>query len=211
MNIFSLKTNFKPLLAKTSIVTAIVTISWWNSAALAEETFEVRSDNFNLSIPMPSFSSALGSREDRQTGQTATGNPVAIGELIPKSESFSDWTQLFAVLIEEGLELSLDQYVGQTMNQFLRACKMNIEDIRMLEKRNDLAVFVIPCPNYLDNPAVGEVAQFAVIQSGKSFFKIYQHWRGKAFKVSDPASFPGSTDDRQRFFDNLQNIRISKR
>lgn len=176
----------------------------------AQETFVAQSPNLTVEVNMPRFHTVSGSIESRQSGEAQNGSPVVIDEIVPANESFDAWTSLFAIMIEEKVAITLDQYVSQQIQVYLDACDVNAEDIYMLDKNAIHMIFMVPCPHYLTDSAHGEVAVFFVRKIDEGYVKIYQHWRGLGFALSDPDAWPMDVEALDGFLSGIPDIKITR-
>jgi len=177
----------------------------------AEERFVAQGQSIAVSVPMPDFSARSRPEVSRQSGMGALGH-IVIDELIPEGESFENWSSLYAIKLEEGIDLTLSQYVGQLKDIYFGACEDLAEFMIMpLEDQPALSMFVIPCQSYIANPTQGEVAVFVILKTGDDFINVYQHWRGPAFMGVNPATWPVSPQQLDLFFANAADIRVERR
>ena len=193
---------------------ALSTIFWsvvgFGLPAHAEVRFVAVAEGFTVSVGMPDFATHGVPEESLQSGIAAAGQHIVIDELIPAGESFDAWSSLYAMKIEEGVDLSFEAYVSQLLSIYLNACDVSTDMIAVIAQEENYLRILIPCQSYKDDPSTGEVAVFDIRQQEDDFINIYQHWRGPAFSAQDTSGWPeGVVAGLKRFMANADGAIIS--
>lgn len=179
------------------------------AAGMAQSRVSAQSTALDVSIEGPAWID--GAQNSLQSGVGSMGNPLVISEFIPQGQSFDNWQELFAILIEEDTELSLDQYKSQQIGRFTGACDLDPAHVFPFETDPHYMIFVIPCGNYKAAPETGEVAIIFMAMAKTHLVKIYHHFRGQAFPPLDMAQWPASQEAMQHFLDSLPGLNVSTR
>lgn len=168
------------------------------------------SPSLSVSIDGPDWAGTA--ERSLQESISGRGNPIVISEYIPDGQSFDAWQELFAIMVEEGIELDFDTYAHQQIGRYLGACDMDAEDVVVFAgEKEAYTLFAIPCGNYTDSPSGGEVVYFFIVRAGPHMVKIYQHARGPAFDGKDMAAWPKGPSEMAGFFGALNGLSIEGR
>ncbi len=125
----------------------------------------------------------------RKQGKGPDGTDFFVFEMIPKGETFDNWTRFYALTAETGLNGDVQGYMNGQINRYMNACT----DLAVALKRKPTAssrVFILYCAAYADRPDTGEVAFFKMEKSGDTLVKLYQHERVPAFDMSGVQDVP---------------------
>lgn len=179
--------NFLPLMKALALVSGGLFSS---HPLIAEERFMVEGHHYAVSIALPQFAERGNPEKYYSSRQVGPGSYFTIGELIPKGESFDAWTSLYAIKIEEGVGLTLRQYVSQLATVYLDSCDLTLDIIGFEQLAKNRVRVVFPCQFYKDTPETGELAIMDIRKFNDTFIQIYQHWRGPAFSADDRSSWP---------------------
>lgn len=178
-------------------------------AGFAQSRVSAQSTSLDVSIDGPVW--IEDAQNSLQSGVGTLGNPVVISEFIPQGQSFDNWQELFAIMIEESPGLTLDQYKGQQIGRFVGVCDLDPSHIYSFETEPHYTVFVVPCGNYKASPQTGEVALFFMATAETHFIKIYQHFRGPAFEPLDASQWPIDEAAVQHFLTSLSGVAVTTR
>jgi len=179
------------------------------ASALAENRLEVSTPGLTVEIARPTLSEKRGGRDGSKDALGQSGAPFAIHEIVPGDESVEAWTTLFAVLIEEGIGFDLETCATQLVAVCFRACA-EAPLVEVLGGAGDTpADLSIVCAAYADDPATGEIAQFALRRSGDDFPRAYQHWRLPATGLSEERQ-DALRRDMSLFWDSARAMTITR-
>ncbi|MGH1412202.1 MAG: hypothetical protein ACRBB0_01840 [Pelagimonas sp.] len=143
----------------------------------------------------------------RQNGKSANGTNFFLLEFIPKGESFSNWSQLYAITAETPLSGTVEAYLDGQIRTYKKACtKIGVQ--KLVKKRTN-QVAVILCEAYRHQPSKGEIAVFSYVKTDKTLIKHYHHTRSKAFKLSNRTSIPLSSREVLDIADRLGDLKLT--
>jgi hypothetical protein len=125
----------------------------------------------------------------RNQGKTGNGTEAFILEFVPRGESFDNWSQLYAIMAETPLKEPLKSYRNGVVEGFYGACSGNPE-MQSVASSKQVQIFVVFCPAYRSNPALGEIMIMAMRRHGGTMVKNYYHRRAAAFRMDSPESWP---------------------
>ena len=175
------------------------------------QALDITANSQNLSVTIEGPSWIEDAETSIQNGVAGHGNPVSITEFIPPNESFDSWTKLFAVMIEENIPLSLEDYTGQQVGRFLGACDMAANQVYHFDSADHYSLFIAPCGKYHASPEHGEIAIFFLTRVDDHLIKIYQHFRGPAFSAADLAAWPATQQELDSFLARIRGVRVVRR
>ena len=179
------------------------------AGGLAQTRASAQSSALYVSVEGPEW---IGTAQSSiQEGVGSKGGPVVITEFIPEGQSFDNWQELFAIMIEEDIELSLAQYQSQQVGRYMGACDMEPHHVYSFETDPSYALFIVFCGSYKASPQAGEMAVFFMTSTGPHFIKIYRHFRGAAFDPHDTTQWPAEQAQMDQFLGSMQSIQVSNR
>lgn len=117
------------------------------------------------------------------SGASGTGHLVTRREMIRKGDSFDDWSELYALMIERPLEGELQNYVNAIWVSYQNDC-VDIAIQRSSLTGDDEELFSILCEAEKANPTRGEVAYFYMVLREGTLARLYQNVRVPAFDIS---------------------------
>ncbi|WP_299732243.1 hypothetical protein [uncultured Tateyamaria sp.] len=136
--------------------------------------------------PGSSFTDSEVFQDQRYIGDD---HEMGIWEMIPKGETFDNWTKLYAVTAENALTGNLDTYVQGQINYYTDICQTTV--VRFPKKEPDIgAQFAIYCDSYKSDPDTGEVGFFNMQLKDETLVKNFYHIRMPSFDLSDPKKLP---------------------
>jgi hypothetical protein len=132
--------------------------------------------------PWVSEAAPLNFESYEELAPTSTGE-VYLMETIPKGESFNNWSELYALFAQTGVNGTAELYADQTLGDYSRACA-ELGMFKSPDNTASKAQIMIYCGKYNDNPSQGEVAFFNIQVVDGMLLKNYYHIRTEAFEVS---------------------------
>ena len=147
-------------------------------------------------------------------------DPVFSLEWIPKGERYGQWSKLFAVFGQQAdtRSVSLKQFASVSLRPFFAVCGRDGLKIEMLKQTETLTAFLLLCPDTPNGAAfpgygkgVGEIGLFHFHKADGVFLKVYQEWRGPAYKVADPETWPVTMEELNRMVARFATIRVIER
>lgn len=146
---------------------------------------------------------------NRQQGKGPIGQDVFIWELVPKGQSFSDWTELYAIFAERPLDRPLSQQRDEMASRYGESCQA-VQADAVVESAERL-VFVLFCNAYVADPSRGEIAIFSYTKLGETTVRNYYHKRGPAFALDDADAWPLSRAEFEEALQLIAAFRIGPR
>lgn len=144
----------------------------------------------------------------RQQGVSANGTDVFIYEYIPLDETFEAWTELYAVFAERPLDGALDAYVNGTHAQYSRAC-VDTHLQRSNTTPEGVALFIIYCSEYRDQPGTGQIAVVNMQLAGDILVKNYYERRVPAYDLTSlEETFPMEVSELLRVVSVVARLEI---
>lgn len=138
--------------------------------------------------------------------------PAFVFEQIPKGEKFESWSKLYAIHGQMNENLTFETYVKASLQVYFEVCGADNFKLQVLQKSDVHITVLIFCE---DSPngtmagygaGVGEVTLMYLARPKTAFIKIYQHWRGDAYKAADQSSWPASMDEVQMMIKRFKHI-----
>ena len=138
--------------------------------------------------------------------------PSFVFEQIPKGEKFDSWTKLYAIHGQMNEDLTYETYVKASLKVYFEVCGPDNFKLQVLQKSDINITVLIFCE---DSPnatmagygaGVGEVTLMYLARPKTAFIKVYQHWRGDAYKAADQSSWPVGIDAVQMMIKRFQRI-----
>jgi hypothetical protein len=185
-------------------------ISFLAAPLHAEDLFVLDFQGVHLEMPAPIWENGkTGSEVYHEQGMTSDGKPIAIHEVIPKGETFEEWTELFAAMVEAGLDHTIGEYAGSQIESFRTACQIDEKDVIYYQATDTTAYLVIPCGKDNTAQGLGEVGVFYLAKVGGALVKIYHEWRGPSFDPSKPDQWPVGKPEFDAFYNLIERGTIT--
>jgi hypothetical protein len=153
-----------------------------------------------LVYPLPDWSPTERSAQPltaSRFNRSQKGNVFSL-EMVPKEESFKDWTNLYGVVGMANFRGSNQQHAKLIVNQFKTGCRPSNLSVKPGGGNNKKAVIVVACGSYTKKRDIGEVAAFVLFRNGNTSARLYREWRGKAFQAEVPSTWPVSEEEVRR-------------
>ena len=141
-------------------------------------------------------------------------------EQIPKGESFSNWTKLyavFAVKIPASAGFSLEGFVNGSLAPFIQSCGRPNFTIQPLERTGEKMVTLVFCQNSPRaqegtgyGEGIGEIGLFHFQKVKDTYVKVYHEWKGKNFSLEDQSGWPIKVEKLRDIADRFRTISISE-
>ncbi len=197
-------------------------ISSANSAPVDMAMNKIHLYGVNLIFPSPSWvdknrhdvnSLSVSKMHRQQQGA------VFVFQLIPKAQEFSNWRQVFSItaVYNGAKKAHLNAFIRNTLGAYYSACGKKNVTISTVNKEQHAITIQLVCQSTPHaskhsgyGPGVGEVALIHFIRTPTVLIKLYQGWRGAAFKFNDRRSWPVSPAILQETKRRLTLIRVSK-
>ncbi|MBO6782369.1 MAG: hypothetical protein JJ899_03720 [Alphaproteobacteria bacterium] len=176
-----------------------------------------------VTLPQPSWSgTSTDGRPDIEQSRYYKDQkgPQFIFEQIPKDEEFESWTRLYAVFgFHSGRDsnIPLDAFVAASVQQFFNSCGPANVKVDLLHRSRVAVTMIVLCrdsPNGRREigygPGIGQVGLFTFARYRNTLLKIYQEWRGSAFELDEPDTWPVDQSELKMMIERFQTIRVSE-
>ncbi|XPV77570.1 MAG: hypothetical protein ACNI27_06560 [Desulfovibrio sp.] len=133
-----------------------------------------------LDYPNPHWVESKDDLDKMQVYQSQTKNAFTL-EIIPKSQSFESWTNLYGVYAYKLPDYDINRFILESKQALKLGCGGDAE-FECIEADNGM-IITFHCPQ-LGEPFVthgrdSECGFLFIGQVGKTFVKVYQAWRGE--------------------------------
>ncbi|HAV93834.1 MAG: hypothetical protein CMF52_02875 [Legionellales bacterium] len=157
--------------------------------------------NFPIPIWQQKAMLANGSRQSKSSDQPyKTYRKEVPGqiiiEMIPKNETFENWTHLFAILAYHVPKTpTITQMQNISRSIFIESCKkLSISD-QVFTKITHKATLETYICSGLDDSQEGEImVKYIGILPNGLIINIYQEWKSKGLQINDPTTWPISQE-----------------
>ena len=130
--------------------------------------------------------------------------PSFLLELIPSDQEFESWTDMFSVTaFRNNGPVPVSKWQMVSLNSLKQVCRGYKEET--LLSANNVSLVKVYCPRVVAavpmkgyEGGVGQVAVFAFMANGNVLINHRMEWRGPAFEISNPESWPTSQDEIDR-------------
>ncbi len=169
-----------------------------------------------VEFPEPSWFQKGGAPVQSKYYRNQAGRSF-IFEQIPDTETFENWTKLYAVFGFKFPTTNVSEkvFAAEDLSSFRKACgKENFQLTELKSPPGTLTVKLF-CPstpygpkhlNY--GPDVGEVALYQYSKVGSTILKVYHEWRGPSFDINNPPSWPVSAEELGTMIERFKAIRF---
>ncbi len=176
-----------------SLILALLGAALFSSAALAESaSITMRTYSVITVIDPPPWRKSNDFMAHMEVSRREN-NGTFFFEMIPKGESFENWSELYAILAMRNQRRPLKHYAELLISKYEREC----EDIYTLYSPNNSRKsfeFSIACSKDKSNPRYGEIAAFHLKRENSTLVSHYYHKRYKPFKLRQNAWPVNDTD-----------------
>lgn len=148
--------------------------------------------NSLLIHPMPVWSRyANGPAPAEKTKfKTANRNGIYYLDMVPKDESFKQWTNRFSVVGFDQANASLRLQSKAVVGHFRSQCSPSNMQVFGGKQAADRAMLVIACGAYSRNRGTGQMAAVLMLKNPLQSVTIMREWRGPAFQSQVASSWP---------------------
>lgn len=136
-----------------------------------------------------------GSEQTSKTYRKEMPGQIIV-EMIPKNETFENWTHLFAILAYHAPKTpTVKQMQNISRSIFIESCKkLSISD-QVFTKITHKATLETYICSGLDDSQEGEIlVKYIGILPNGLIINIYQEWKSKGLQISDPKTWPISQE-----------------
>ncbi len=135
--------------------------------------------------------------------------------MVPKAETFAKWTKQYTLVGHWNENLTLGKFINTTLRTFRAPCGAENAKVRKIVRQPTSGLAVVFCSNTPNGPkqfGYGEgIGEIVILWMGKhknTYVKIYQYWRGDKFNVSDPSTWPVTTERLDRSVLEFTGIKL---
>ncbi len=204
----------RTLLAIGALFVALTTLFSPVNAETHGTRTVIRLFDATVTLPMPNWqldndiagSSEISRRENKSS---------FLLEFIPKGDSFTNWSRLYAVRADRAPSLSIAEAYDNQVGIYSNVCGGTNLKLQKLESDRSHILFVLICADSPRGPAklgygpgIGEIAVFWIGKRENTVIKIFHHWRGNSFDPGDQATWPASKSKVQEVIEKFGSILV---
>jgi len=155
-------------------------------------TGRIRIFNSVLLHPLPVWSRVANGPAPAEKTKLTTANRKGVYylDMVPKDESFKQWTNRFGVVGFNQPNASLQRQSNLVVQHFRSICSPSNLQVFRGRQAADRTVIVVACGSYSRQPGTGQMAAVMFLKNKTQSVTMRREWRGPAFQSKVASTWP---------------------